>query len=220
MKQVEFVDHFLWYISPHMWTSLAADAGASVAMRDQHGGWARITTGAVDNNEAAIISTNEIFLWGADKPADYQAKISFTEIASNAANVAFGVADAMGANLLTDDTGAPSITTCGALIYKVDGGTKWKCYSKNGSTVNDTQSTMTAGGSQRLHIQAQAIDATYMAIMYQVNDTVLVDANGIAIRHLVPYASAGEMKTGVYAKTGGAPTLLVDVDLIGFVTNL
>ena len=46
-----FFDDFEWFISPHRWTSLAADAGTSVASSATGtGGTVFLTTGAVDNN--------------------------------------------------------------------------------------------------------------------------------------------------------------------------
>lgn len=213
-QQFEIADHFDWYVTAHLWTSLAGDSGSSVASADGHGGIVRLTTGATDNNEAAVISTVEPFLWGDGKPGEYEAGINFTDIAANDCGVAFGVSDSLGANTLVDNTAAPSITTTGALIYKLAGGTVWRCYSKNGAAVNDTASTTTAGGVQRLNICAHAVDGTNMVLLYFVNGNQLVDANGLAIRHLVPFASAGEMNLGVYAKTGTTTSVVVDVDFI------
>ena len=46
-------DDFAWYVTAHLWTSLATDGGTSVAASAAHGGLLALTTGATDNNEAA-----------------------------------------------------------------------------------------------------------------------------------------------------------------------
>ena len=62
-------DDFLWYISPHLWSSFnTGTGGASVAPGSSaFGGTAVLTTGATANNEAAIATTNSPFSPGDDR---------------------------------------------------------------------------------------------------------------------------------------------------------
>lgn len=216
----ELFDDFFWYISPHMWTSLAADANSSVAIdADDPGGVVVINTGdSVDNNEAALPTTNELVVWAADKPWYAEARIQYSEINTSAANVAFGFADAMGANLITDDGAGVGINSSGALIYKLDGGTVWRANTENNSVTTDTVSTSTAGGSsyQRLGIESIPVDGTNHEVTFFLDGRPLRDSNNRAIKHTVAYASATDMDFGVYAKAGAANALTVKVDYVYF----
>ena len=81
IRQFELFDDFLWHISPHLWTNLAADTNATVAIdADGVGGIVAINTGdATDNNEAALVSTNELFKFAADKPLMAECRLQYSE---------------------------------------------------------------------------------------------------------------------------------------------
>lgn len=216
-QQIEICDDFTWAVTVHNWTTLAADGGASVGVTDAVGGNLAVVTGGTDNNEAMIRTTNELFLLAADAPLIAESRLKFTDLAANAGNVAFGLADAAAANLLTDDTGAPSITTTGVLIYKVDGGTVWRVYSKNGANITDSVSTTTAGGTawQALGIEILAVDGTNVEMIFTCNGSPLRDSNNRPIKHRMPYAAAGEMRlVPCYAKAGSANSLTVNCDYV------
>lgn len=207
-QELEIFDHFSWYVTAHMWASLAADSGASLSVGDARGGILSIVTGATDNNEAALATANECFLFGADRPMTFETLLQYTEPGTNEGNVAFGVADAIAANLITDNGAALAIPNSGAMIYKLDGGTVWRCGSKNNGVSNDTVSVQTAGGSayQRLRIEVIAIDGTNLEITYFLDGAPLTDSNNKPIKHRLAYASATEMDFGVYTKTGATAT--------------
>lgn len=213
-QQHEVFDDFHWYITAHTWASLAADTNAAVAHTDAAGGILSIVTGdATDNNEAGVFTATEGFKFAADAPIYAEAKIQYSEHNTNAANVAFGFADAAGANLITDN-GAGITAGSAALIYKVDGGTVWLCHLEcNGTTVTGT-STTTAGGSsyQVLGIEIMAVDGTNVEATFYCDGQPLRDSNNRPIKLRVAYASSTEMDFGVYGKAGGASvhTVLVD----------
>ena len=115
------------------WTSLAADTNASVTIdADGVGGIAVLNTGdATDNNEAALFTTQELFLAAAGKPIYAAARIQYTEANTNVSNVAFGLADIFGdANTLLDNGAGPAASFYGAMIYKVDGSTVWRAHPR------------------------------------------------------------------------------------------
>lgn len=211
-----FFDDFEWFITAHRWASLASDSGASVAHSDARGGKVVLTTGGTDNNEALLKSATECVLWAADKGSICEARIQYSEANTDDANVCFGLADAMGANLMVDDGAGPKTSFSGALIYKKDGGTVWRCMASNGSTQSDSVSTTTAGGSsdQVLTIIANSV-GTNMEILYQVDGVYLVDSNGVVIKHTVAVASLTEMQIGAYVKAGGSNSEVLTVDYIG-----
>lgn len=196
------------------------DSG-SVTVGDAAGGILALvpSDGTVaDNDEAYFATPNEVFLLAAGKPLYLEALIQFTESATNKANVAFGVANAVAANLLVDDGGGLRASGSVIAIYKVDGGTVWRCVSRNGSTVNDTASTTTAGGSSYQALQVEVVDRdpTYCEVVYKVDAQYLRDANGYVIRHTLPFASATEMQGFLAVKNGGTTLETLNCDYWSF----
>ena len=61
-------EDFHWMISPHKWTTLIVDAGSSAAVSAVGAnGLLSLGTGAVDNNEAMIRSTNACWIFATGK---------------------------------------------------------------------------------------------------------------------------------------------------------
>lgn len=218
-------DDFFWYISPHHWTSLAADATATVACdADGTGGVLQLFTDTTDNNEAAVRTTNEVILPAAGKPWEVEARLQFAELTNNGANVCFGAMDVMGAANTIADNGTGIVSSFyGAAIYKLDGGTVWRCATSAGalsSTGTDTASTTTAGGSayQVLTIRGLPVGrAGVSEVTFFVNGVQLCDANGRPIKHDLTHGSAGtaDLDVGAYGKTGtSGEALTVNVDYL------
>lgn len=215
--QFKIFDDFTWYVTAHNWTSLAADTNTTVSVGDAAGGILALFTGdATDNNEVGVKSTAEVFKFAANKPLVCEARIQFTEINTSAANIAFGFADAIGANLLVDDGAGPKTTMSGALIFKVDGGTVWKTISSKSTTQTISTSTTTAGGAsyQTLRIEARPVDSTTYEVTYYVDGQPLRDSNNKQIKDRLTLTSATEMQVGAYAKAGGTGQLTLNVDYI------
>lgn len=219
--QFGFFDDFLWYISPHMWTALAADSTATVTIdADGVGGIVAIFTDTTDNNEAALVTTNELFKLAAGKPFRAGARIQFTELTGNGANVFFGFANAMAANVIADGgAGVDSSYTDVVGIWKGDGDTVWSTHAENGSDAETGTSGAAAGGAsyQELEIFGNVIDGSIdeYEITFKVDNVPLYDSNGRIITHRISYASATEMDFGVYAKTGvSGEALTVNVDWV------
>lgn len=193
------------------WTSLAADSGASVTVGDARGGIAALVTGATNNNEVMLRSTNELFLPTAGRPAFCRALLNLTEVATDDANAFFGFASAAGADLLVDDAGGPRTTGSIFGIYKIDGGTVWRCITRNGSDYTDTvcvqTSDMTAGEYADLEIYIRESTSTHCVVTFKVNGDYLRDNTSWAnpVEHRVAYASLTEMHfVALYAKAGSA----------------
>lgn len=213
-------DDFWSYDSGHVFTSLAADSGTSVAESDNGLGILLLTTGATDNNEAACRTTNEICLVTAGRPIVAEAALQWTEANTDDANVAFGLASATGANLLVDDGAGPKTSGNQFLIYKVDGETVWRCQSRNGSGVTTSTSTQASAGAgliQRLTIEIHDYDASNVQSTFFVNGVQLLDSTTLKpIVHLTAIASSTEMHLATYVKAGGANSEVVFLDYMGF----
>lgn len=197
-------------------TSLAADAGATVAAGSTRTGVAILTTGAVNNNEAGLWSTNALFTALAGKPMYARGSLQYAEAATNAANVFFGFASSPGANLLVDDGAGPRTTGTICGIYKVDGGTVWRCVTRNGSTVTDTISTTTAGGTpaQVLEVMLGDWDGVNMQVSFKVDGVYLKDSSGNKITHQLPISGATIAGIAAYVKDGSGTGEVLNVDYL------
>lgn len=212
-------DDFHWYISPHQWTNLAADAGttapALAAGNAAVGGVLTMASGTTDNNEVGLATTTAVFRPTAGRPLFAEGLIQFTEAATSAANVAFGLASGFGADLLVDNGAGPRASGALALIYKVDGETVWRFVTRNGSAVTVSQSLDTAGGAafQRLAIEVVDVLADTCTVVPTVDGRQLRNAaTNQPIVHQLGLASLAAMQLCAYLKCGSttSETLLVD----------
>lgn len=201
-------DNFGYYVDADMWTKLASDGSTTVA----HGGdtsppHVALATAATDNNECHFKSTNECFIFAADRPIFGSVKLQYTESNTDDANIFVGFVNAAGANLMVDDGAGPKTTASGFGIFKVDGGTVWKCWSSLSTTQTTTASTKTAGGAtaQVLEFEAQPINSTDIDVYFWVDGVQLQDSNGNKIKHTIVFSGATEMNfVPCYAKAGSA----------------
>ena len=227
-EQYELFDEFWNYNDGDLWTKLASDTNATVAHEGSSGASrVKLYTGdAIKNNECCFATTNEQFKFVANKPIEIEALIQYAESATDDAKVAWGIADAIGANFITD---AGAITANdAAVIWKAEDSTVWRFHTEcngvqnkqypGGSTAADasTVSTTTAGGSsaQRLSISVTPVSSTVMRLVPKVDGVQLKDSNGVPITHHIAIASATEMDFGAYVKSGsntsGQETLYVE----------
>lgn len=223
-----WLDDFEWYVTAHRWTSLAADTNATVTTdADAPGGVLVIQTGdATDNNECAVLTTNEIILPANNKPWNAEARIQFTEINTSAANICFSVADNAGAvNQVLDNGSNLASSWYGAAIYKLDGETTWRVATSAGtfsSTGFLATSSATAGGTsyQTLRIQglptgrSNASDCTFFVDDVQLVDSTTSKPITLTLTHAA--AGTGDCNLGVYAKAGAANTVTLNVDYAAY----
>ena len=212
-------DDFHWFVTAHLWTSVLTDSGTATVGDAVNGILAlACSDGTVgDNDEAYVKSTAELFKFAAGKTLYGECKLQFTEANTDDANVFFGFADAIGANTLVDNGAGMKTSFSGAAIYKVDGGTVWKCITSNSTSQTVSTSLTTAGGSsyQRLRIEARDVDGVNMEVTFFVDDKPLLDATSRKpIKHNVALASATEMQVGAGAKNGDTNLETLNIDYI------
>lgn len=214
-------DDFTWFVTAHNWTSTVTDGGSIAVATDVAGGVIRLTNDtAADNDEIYVASTNANYILAAGKNLYGEARIQFSESNTDDANVAFGFASSVGANLIVDDGGGMRTSGTILAIYKVDGGTRWTCVSRNGSTVFTNTSSTTAGGSafQTLGVEVVELLSTTCTVVFKCDGDILKDATtGQPIRHQLPYSGATAMQVFVGQKNGSANNELTSVDYIGVV---
>lgn len=226
-------DDFDAYVTGSRWTALAADSGASVAMEDYSStygfnGSALLTTGGTNNNEASIYTTKKNFLLANDKPFEVRCRLQFTEAATNAANVFFGLTSVPGADLMVDDGAGPATSMSGAGWYKIDSSsnTNWNTITSIGSTQTLTQMTATnsatkaalsaiGGGVVTLGIKGRFISSTQVEVAFMI-DTAGGSNLVLASKQTFTYTSAAAMGVSIYVKcgTGASQTLRADYCLM------
>lgn len=203
-------DDFLVDLDTTKWTTTATDSGA-ITVGDTVGGRASMacSDGTVaDNDEIYLLSANEVFLFANDKPVVFEARIQFTEANTDDANVAVGLMNAVAANAIVDDGAGMKASYSGAVIYKVDGGTKWVCQNSVGTDRTTTTTTVTAGGSafQTLRIEVRPQASGFYDVVFIIDGVEAAKHKDCAL------GSPTEMNVFAGAKNGGAnlETLVVD----------
>ncbi len=227
-------DHFNFYETAKIWTSITTGSGATVAAGDADGGILLVTTGGTTNNEAGFKSTNKLFTFVANKPMLCQIGFSYTEAHVDDAGIAFGLASSW-TNILADTTFALPSSLSGALIYKKPNDTLWSAFASVGTTQSTQQSIQAcqnAGQMQYFYIQctpdyAGMIEVAFWQGPYGIPSSgasgtylpMLPNVTSMArqqqIKFYISYASAAAMQLGFFVKASGSNSEVVSVDYIG-----
>ncbi len=213
-------DDFEEHVTADRWTSLAADVGSSVAVGAAENGTVVLTTGATDNNEAAVSLTQGCFKLAAGKPHELETLLQYAEAATDDANVFHGFIEAAvgAANTMADNGAGPAADFDGAAFFKTDGGLNWNIVVSNGTTQTKVELTAAnsldklvkvAGGSaqQRLAIQIMPKDATKADVLFFINDTLVYKITDWTF-------PTSNMTVRTHVKAGGATSEVVNVDRI------
>lgn len=228
----EFYDDFTEnYVTGDKWTPLTADSSSASTLVLNHktlpGGILSITQDATDNDEIYFQTTVMPFLFAAGKPAVFEIRLNAAELATSAQNILVGFQSGVAAaNDLIDDGGGPKASATQAVIYKVDGGTKWVCRSQIGAAVGVTTTTsrhnsapLSSGLYSRLRIEVTPISSTVAEVTYWFDDGVsgmiqMEDANYQKIKHQLVYTNAVACGAFFGQKTGGANAEVLLVDYV------
>lgn len=195
-----------------LWKGTQTDSGTFTVL-DAAGGILQLeaSDGTIgDNDESYAGTQNEMFLFAANKPLTFEARVALKAADTDGANVMVGlVSGANGANTIQDNGAGPPANYSGAVFYKVDGGSAWAAEVSNGAT--QTAVTLTAPGApgvtyQVLKIEFLPTSSTASTINFYV-DGVLVGTTSYT------FTSATEMSAFFGVKNGGTTvntTLYVD----------
>lgn len=201
------------YVSGDRWTPVTADSSSAAAnilvlATTGTGGILSITQDATDNDEIYFGCTKSVFKIADNKPCYYEARIQYSEGATDDNNVIVGWCSTFAADTLIDNGGGPVASATMAVIYKVDGGTVWRCRSQIGAGVGqtDTVSVNAAGGSayQTLGVEILPYSSTKASVIYTIDGAPMRDANGLAIVHDLTYTNAVNMSPILGCKNGSA----------------
>lgn len=231
IRQFGIFDDFVHYDTDDFrWTGIEDDTASSVAIdADGIGGIVTLTAGTLDNDEAYLHTTNEIFKFQNDKPLVAVARLKVTEGGTNQASFMFGLADAVAANHIQDD-GTPVASHHGAFFFKQDGEADLKVESladaANSHTTTTTEVDPDSGDWESYKIEVEPVSDTDKRVTFWhdseggQNWKQLKDTNGNLIKHTIslatPSAGTGELSLFVGIKNSSANgTQTMDVDYLG-----
>lgn len=206
------------------WVDHIPDTG-TVTMDDAESGWALLDpsdASVADNDEVYLASANENFLVKANRSLYARFRVSYQEQNTNDANVVLGFMSAASgqANLMVDDGAGPRASGNLFVVEKRDGETEWRLTTRNGSAVDSTISTTTAGVTddtaswQVIEIWVQQLDALNVQCVAAVDGKYLRDTSGnnLVIKHKRLIASSTEMNLMMGIKNGDTNNELLYVD--------
>lgn len=199
-----------------LWTGTQTDTG-TITLLDSAGGVLQLeaSDGTIgDNDESYAGTTNEPFLFAANKPIFFETRVKLGAADTDGANVMVGlVSAANAANTILDNGGGPPASYSGVVVFKVDGGTAWQAEASIAGT--QTTITLTSPGAPGTSYQKIGINviptSSTSATAYIYIDGVLVGSGAFT------YTSATEMSAFVGVKNGGTAvntTLHVDYVLV------
>ena len=192
-------DDFDTFVDGEKWTIFDTPTSASVTHEGSGRGRMKLFA-SVDNEDAAIATTHELFRFVANKAMVAEASIQFTQIQTSTEGIAFGFADAFGDGLHGDDAAGIVVNDSAALIYKLSGAAVWRFHTEVGGTVVDTVSVTAtdSGNEQNLRIEITPRSSTVFNARPFVDGVQLRDSEGVPIRHDVTIPTSTDMDLGLY----------------------
>ncbi len=220
-----FFDDFYNFVTADLWTPLTSDSSSAATLvlckttTGGAGGILSITQDATDNDEIYFGTTQHMFKFAANKPALFECRQQYSELATDDNNVMAGFISTKAADTIINDGAGPVASATMAVIYKVDGETRWRVRSQIGAAVGktDTETDHTAGGSafQTLTVEFDPYSATNAHVRYYLDGSLMNDyANKRPICHDLVYTNAVEVMPFYGVKTGGANA---EVNLVDYI---
>lgn len=214
-----FVEHFDGLNSAR-WTSTLTDSGTA-AVGDEVGGVVTLSPsdGTVADNDEAYISTKEIFKIAAGKALSVGGLVQFSQAATNAANVYFGLMDAVGANALQDNGAGPKASFSGAGFFAKDGSTLWNVIYSDGSTQTIAELSATNSLNKQANVAGSAAYQLLEIDIVPKTSTlcdVVFKINGSTVYKMLDrtYANATETSAMVGVKNGTAAQQVLKCDAV------
>lgn len=202
-RQHELEDEFHEFVTGDKWTSVLTDTGAA-AVIDGAGGILEIKPSdatVADNDEAYVHSTAECFLFADGKSLIAEAEVKFTEADTNKANILMGLMDGIAADALLDDGAGPKASYSGAVFFKVDGETVWRCEVSDSGTQSTQATAVTAGAAfQVLRIEFVPTGASKAEVRFFINGTLVYKKTDYDYSNATEMAVVFGVKNGADAK--------------------
>lgn len=199
------------------WTNVNTGSGAAIATVGAVGGQLTLTSGGTAANISLRAATNPSFLPSLDCPVEFGCRLSYTEAATNKANIFAGFSSAFPAETLQATNLGPLASFSGVGFFKQGGNTNWSVICSNGTTqtiVNLTallaynKAIAVAGGGawQSLKVEITNVTATTFDAVFTLNNIVVYKISGFI------WTSMAAMSPGLEVKAGAASSEILTVD--------
>ncbi|MFI4875958.1 MAG: hypothetical protein ACIALR_11490 [Blastopirellula sp. JB062] len=221
-----YADHCFGFDAA-VFEKLSDNASAAIGVADAAGGVLSIATGATsaaDNDGCYLATRGEVLKM--DRDFVLKSKFKYSEAGADVANaVAIGCRNnAAVGTILAADGGGPAADFYGAMIFKVDGETTWKCVSSVGTAqqTHDTGIVAESADFVDFEIQFSVLPGgAYGRFLFLIDGQVCTKADSNLnepITHETPLGGATEMHVVCGGQTGGAAEETFYLDAIGFAT--
>lgn len=181
-------------LDTELWDSVDDGSTGTNVLTDTVGGSASIVTAAAADNDYHLMTTQKkVFKFEAGKPLFLKAKFLLTEAATDNANFVIGLSSVTTTGFVADDGGGPPATYDGAVVFKVDGGTKLQCEVSDGSTqtTNTTAKAFVSGTSYEIAIYFDGVDRVSIYIDDEEVAGVTIDPANFAEMYVIYGPKAG-----------------------------
>lgn len=192
-RQTGFIDDFHGFLTassaPYYTVVTAVDG--SVLLSDAAGGKVAIKSAVATagNEDCYLVREPEAFLFAADKPLVFAARVQSTEDDTNQNNLFVGLTDGAAANLLVDNGAGPKTSGTTLAFFKVDGGLNWWVHASISTTQTSVQLTAAnsldkqaheSGGAayQRLRIEFKPFSSTQADVEFYIDGVLVYKISG------------------------------------------
>lgn len=193
-----------------LFTSTDDSGTGTNLLNDQRGGWMSVVTAGADNDYHLMSTTKKLFEILAGKPLRFEARISLTEAATNAANVILGLTDTLTSGNLQDNGAGPASSHKGFVFYKKDGELLWKFETSNGTAkTTQTLGSVVSGNTVTLGFQVEIAPTNTQVKVVPFIDGVAKDP------HFVTLSGLSTMYAVFGVKAGSASAETLKIDYLG-----
>lgn len=179
---------------------------------------ANATASIGDNEDCYLAREPEAFLFAADKPAVWGAKINFPEVSTNSANVVAGLTDGVAANLLVNDGAGMKTSGTTLAFYKIDGKLNWHVHVSLSTTQQSIELTAANSLDKVAHPAGHASAYTDLRIEFMPKNSTQADVtfwiDGKCVYKFTDwvFTSATEVQAVLGCKGGTAAALVLNAD--------
>lgn len=207
------------------WTTIVADGGTVTVPDGAPSHLLLNPTDTVDEEEVYVHTSAPMFKMADNLPIVVECRLQYAEANTSAANIIFGIKNAVAADALQSASGGPAANYNGACFFKVDGETLWRVESSITTTQTTSETKYTAGGTsyQTLRIEINNVSATKMRVQFFI-DTAggqnfeqcrVTGKTNALIDHEITLGTALDMDVFVGVKQGSTTVENLLVDYIG-----
>lgn len=214
-KSFGFTDHFVRKDTA-LWTTTAVSTGTAT-VQDLPGGVMNLTPASTNNDAVYLTTASKLFRILNGRPIQFSNRVSFTQAATDKANIFIGLVDAAGAGILVDGNAGPKTNFSGAAFFTQGGSTNWQVIYSDGTTqfkaelsatntLNKTAAVAASSAFQLLECDIVPKTASLVDVIFKINGSTVykfIDR---------PYANSAGAVACLGVKNGSANQQVVSFD--------